>query len=163
MPSFDIVCEVDLQEVDNAVNQVNREISTRFDFRGGKSQISFDKAQEKIKIVADDELKLRAIHGLLETKVAKRGLDCRCLLYSAQDEGAGDLVKQEVALKVGLDKDESKKITKKIKELKLKVQAQIRDDLVRVTAKKIDDLQEVISHFKSSDLGLPLDYINMRS
>ena len=163
MPSFDIVCEVDLQEVDNAVNQVSREISTRFDFRGSKSQISFEKDKKKLKIVADDELKLRAIQQILEMKFAKRGLDCRTLVYAAEVEGSGNILRQEVELKVGLSKEEAKKVTKEIKEMKMKVQAQIRDDLVRVTAKKIDDLQAVISHLKASELGLPIDYINMRS
>ena len=163
MPSFDVVCEVDLQEVDNAVNQVVRELSTRFDFRGSKSQISFEKDKKKIKILADDELKLRAIHQLLEGKFAKRGLDCRSLTYGDEVQGSGNQIKQEVDLKVGLTKEEAKKITKEIKEMKIKVQAQVRDDLVRVTGKKIDDLQSVISHLKGANLGLPLDYINMRS
>lgn len=163
MPSFDIVCEVNLQEVDNAVNQASKEISNRYDFKGGKSEISFDKIQEKMKIIADDELKLRAIHTMLEAKIAKRGLDCRCLLYGSEDQGSGGIIRQEVTLKKGLDKEEAKKITKQIKELKLKVQPQIRDELVRVTGKSLDDLQSVMAHFKSNDLGLPLDYINMRS
>lgn len=163
MPSFDIVCEVDLQEVDNAVNQASREIGNRFDFRGSKSQISFEKDKKKIKIIADDELKLRAIQQMVETKFAKRGLDCRSIVYAAEVEGSGNIIRQEADLKIGLSKEEAKKITKEIKEMKIKVQPQIRDDLVRVTAKKIDDLQAVISHLKASDLGLPLDYINMRS
>ena len=163
MPSFDIVCEVDLQEVDNAVNQTSREIGNRFDFRGSKSEISFEKEKKKLKVVADDDMKLRAIHQLLETKFAKRGLDCRSLVYGAEVEGSGNLIRQEIELKTGLSKDEAKKITKEIKEMKIKVQAQVRDELVRVTGKKIDDLQAVISHLKGSDLGLPLDYINMRS
>ena len=163
MPSFDIVCDVDLQELDNAVNQASREISNRFDFRGGKSELSFDKIGEKIKIVADDELKLRAIRALLDTKVAKRGLDCRVLVYGAEEEGSGGIIRVEVTLKKGLSKEEAKKITKQVKEMKLKVQPQVRDDLVRVTAKSIDDLQTIISNFKENDLGLPLDYINMRS
>ena len=163
MPSFDIVCEVDLQEVDNAVNQASKEIGNRFDFRGGKSEVNFDKNNEKIKIIADDDMKLRAIKTMLETKFAKRGLDCRLLVYGKEEEGSGGIIRQEVSIKKGLEKDEAKKITKQIKELKLKVQPQIRDDLVRVTAKKIDDLQDVITQLKANDLGLPLDYINMRS
>lgn len=163
MASFDIVCEVNLQEIDNAVNQASKEISNRFDFRGGKSEVSFDKVAEKIKIIADDELKLRAIQSMLETKVAKRGLDCRCLVYGAEIEGSGSIIRQEVTLKKGLSKEEAKKVVKEVKELKLKVQPQIRDELVRVTGKKIDELQTVISHFKENDMGLPLDYINMRS
>ena len=91
----------------------------------------------------------------MDTKFAKRGLDCRSLVYLAEVQGSGDILKQEVDLKVGINKEEAKKITKEIKEMKIKVQAQVRDELVRVTAKKIDDLQMVISHLKSSDLGLP--------
>ena len=86
MPSFDIVCEVDLQEVDNAVNQASKEIGNRFDFRGGKSEVNFDKNNEKIKIIADDDMKLRAIKTMLETKFAKRGLDCRLLVYGKEEE-----------------------------------------------------------------------------
>ena len=163
MPSFDIVCEVDLQEVDNAVNQASKEIGNRFDFKGGKSEVNFDKTGEKIKIIADDEMKLRAIKTMLETKFAKRGLDCRLLVYGKEEEGSGGIIRQEVSIKKGLEKEEAKKITKQIKELKLKVQPQIREDLVRVTAKKIDDLQDVMTELKANDLGLPLDYINMRS
>ena len=163
MASFDIVCEVNLQEIDNAVNQTSKEISNRFDFKGGKSEVSFDKVGEKIKIIADDELKLRAIQSLLETKVAKRGLDCRCLVYATEVTGSAGILRQEVTLKKGLSKEEAKKVVKAIKDLNLKVQPQVREELVRVTGKKIDELQVVISHFKENDLGLPLDYINMRS
>lgn len=163
MPSFDIVCEINMQEVDNAINQASKEISTRFDFRGGKSEILLDKENNQIKIVADDEMKLRSIHQIIETKIAKRSIDCRALQYGDEVQATGNTIRQQVKLKIGLDKEEAKKITKKIKETKLKVQAQIQDDQVRVTAKKIDDLQSVISSLKSSDLGLPLQYINMRS
>lgn len=163
MPSFDIVCEINMQEVDNAINQASKEISTRFDFRGGKSEVQLDKESSQIKIVADDEMKLRSIHQIIETKIAKRSIDCRVLQYGEEIQATGNTIRQQVKLKIGLDKEEAKKITKKIKETKLKVQAQIQDDQVRVTAKKIDDLQSVISSLKNSDLGLPLQYINMRS
>ena len=163
MPSFDIVCEINMQEVDNAINQASKEISTRFDFRGGKSEVQLDKESSQIKIVADDEMKLRSIHQIIETKIAKRSIDCRVLQYGEEIKATGNTIRQQVKLKIGLDKEEAKKITKKIKETKLKVQAQIQDDQVRVTAKKIDDLQSVISSLKNSDLGLPLQYINMRS
>ena len=163
MPSFDIVCEINMQEVDNAINQASKEISTRFDFRGGKSEVQLDKESSQIKIVADDEMKLRSIHQIIETKIARRSIDCRVLQYGEEIQATGNTIRQQVKLKIGLDKEEAKKITKKIKETKLKVQAQIQDDQVRVTAKKIDDLQSVISSLKNSDLGLPLQYINMRS
>ena len=163
MPSFDIVCEINLQEVDNAINQAAKEIANRFDFRGGKSEIELDKEKSLIKIVADDEMKLRSIHQILETKIAKRNIDCRVLQYGDEEEATGNTIRQQVQLKTGLNKEEAKKVTKKIKETKLKVQSQIQAEQVRVTAKKIDDLQSVITCLKNSDLGLPLQYINMRS
>lgn len=162
MPSFDIISEVDLQEVDNAVNQVVKEISSRFDFRGGKSKIYFDKTKKIIQINADDEMKLRSIHQILETKLAKRQVDCRYLKYG-EEIPSGTTIRQEASLRAGLDKEEAKKITKKIKNMSVKVQAQIQDQQVRVSGKKIDDLQTVIAELKEDDLGIPLQYINMRS
>ena len=164
MPSFDIVNEVNLQEVDNAVNQTVKEISTRFDFRGSKSTIEFDKTEKKIKILADDELKLRSIHQLLEQKLVKRSVDLRTLDYGKQIELSGNALRQEVTLKNGIDKEEAKKIVKLIKDSKIKVQAAIQDEQVRVTGKSIDDLQETIRTLRAAtDLGLPLQFINMRS
>jgi cyclic-di-GMP-binding protein len=163
MPSFDITCEIDMQEMDNAVNQAIKEISTRFDFRSGKSTIELDRNEKIIKITADDEMKLRSIHQILETKMAKRGLDCRALDYGDTETASGNLLRQKVKLRCGLDKEEAKKISKLIKDTGLKVQAQIQDEQVRVTAKKIDDLQEVIAALRASSLGLPLKFTNMRS
>jgi uncharacterized protein YajQ (UPF0234 family) len=164
MPSFDIVSEVNLQEVDNAVNQTVKEISTRFDFRGSKSSVEFDKNEKKIKILADDELKLRSIHQLLEQKLVKRSVDLRLLDYGKQIEGSGNALRQEVTLKNGIDKEEAKKIIKLIKDSKIKVQAQIQDEQVRVTGKSIDDLQETIRTLRAAtEIGLPLQFINMRS
>lgn len=163
MPSFDIVSELDLQEVDNAVNQTAREIGTRFDFRGGKSEINFNRDEKIIKVIADDDMKLRSIHQILESKMAKRGLDCRSLQFGEQESASGNVIRQNITLKVGLSKEDAKKITKIIKDSKLKVQPQVQDDQVRVSGKKIDDLQSVISMLKGADLGIPLQYINMRS
>ena len=163
MPSFDIVCQSDLQEVDNAVNQASREIQNRFDFRGGKSSLKLLKDQKKIEILADDEMKLRSIHQILETKFAKRSLDCRLLKYNDFEQGSSQLLKQSIDLQDGLSKENAKKITKMIKESKLKVQSQIQDEQVRVSGKKIDDLQEVMRVVKESDLGLPVQFINMRN
>ena len=162
MPSFDIVCEVDLQEIDNAVNQTHREMTGRFDFRSGKSSIEFDKENKLLKIAADDDFKLRAIHQILETKLAKREVDCRVLQYQKEEGGFNKALKQKVTLRSGLSKEEAKKITQLIKNSGLKVQPEIQDDQVRVTAKKIDDLQEVIAAVKQANLGIPLQYINMR-
>ena len=163
MPSFDIVSELDMGEVDNAINQVVKEISNRFDFRGGKSVVTLDKASSTINIVADDELKLRSIQQIIEQKMSKRNIDIRCLEYGAEVEGSGNVIKQTVKLKKGIEKEEAKKITKMVKETKLKVQSQIQDQQVRITGKKIDDLQTVMQHIKSSSFELPLQFINMRS
>jgi uncharacterized protein YajQ (UPF0234 family) len=163
MPSFGVVCELDLQEVDNAVNQADKEISTRYDFRGGNSSIKFDREKKIVIIIGDDDMKLRAIHEILESKLMRRNVDCRGLTYGKEVVMSGDMIKQEVTLMSGLSKEDAKKVTKLIKESKLKVQAQIQDDQVRVTAKKIDDLQSVMTSLKSSEIGLPLQYVNMRS
>lgn len=164
MPSFDIVSELDLQEVDNAVNMVVKEIATRFDFKGGKSSLSLDKASKKITIVADDELKLRAMHQMLEQRLVKRGLDLRCLDYGKQEEASNNAIRQIATLKDGIDKENAKKIIKVIKESNLKVQAQNQDEQVRVTGKKIDDLQDVIQLLRGhKDVGVPLQFVNMRS
>lgn len=164
MASFDIASEVDLQEVDNAVNQTVKEVESRFDFRGGKSSVDLDKVKKVIKIVADDELKLRSIHQLIEQKFVKRGLDLRWLDYGKEDSAGGNLIKQEITLKNGVGKDEAKKITKAIKDSGIKVTAAIQDDQVRVTGKKIDDLQAVIQLLRgNSEIGIPLQFLNMRS
>ncbi len=163
MPSFDIVSDLDMMEVDNAVNQAAKEIGNRFDFRGGKSELSLEKEAKKIKIVADDDMKLRSIHQILETKLAKRDLDLRCLNYGKEEQASGNIIRQMVELKAGITKEEAKVITKEIKESKLKVQSQIQGEQVRVTGKKIDDLQAVMSMLKSADLKFPVQFINMRS
>ncbi|MDD9950433.1 MAG: YajQ family cyclic di-GMP-binding protein [Zetaproteobacteria bacterium] len=163
MPSFDIVCEVDMQEVDNAVNQTDKEIGTRFDFRGSKSSISLNKENQSIHLVADDEMKLRSLTQILESKIARRGLDCRVLDYQPTVDASSNTLKQAVNLKSGIDKPDAKKITKLIKESGFKVQAQIQDQQVRVTGKKIDDLQAVIAKIKETQLGLPLQFVNMRN
>ncbi len=164
MASFDIASEVDIQEVDNAVNQVVKEVESRFDFRGGKSKVELDKAKKIIKILADDELKLRSIHQLLEQKFVKRSLDLRWLDYGKEDTASGNVIRQEVSLKNGVSKEEAKKITKVIKDSGIKVTAAIQDEQVRVTGKKIDDLQAVIQLLRGNpEIGIPLQFINMRS
>lgn len=163
MPSFDIVSELDLMEVDNAVNQASKEIGQRFDFRGGQSEIALEKDQNRIKIVADDDMKLRSIHQILQTKLAKRELDLRCLDFGQEEAASGGIIRQFVSLQAGISKENAKIITKEIKESKLKVQAQIQGEQVRVTGKKIDDLQSVMSHLKQASLKIPVQFINMRS
>jgi uncharacterized protein YajQ (UPF0234 family) len=163
VPSFDIVSEINMQEVDNAMNQVQKELESRFDFKGTKSTVDLDKEQKKVKILADDELKLRAIHQILEQKMARRGIDIRSITYGKEEPATGNTIRQEISLKVGLSKEDAKKITTAIKDSKLKVQAQIQDEQVRVTGKKIDDLQDCIQMLKKNDHGLPLQFVNMRS
>ena len=162
MPSFDIVSEISMQEVDNAVNQVTKEIATRFDFKGSKSTLTLDKNEKKIKIVADDEFKMRSLHMILEQKIAKRSVDLRALDFG-KEEQFGLVIRQEIGLKSGIEQETAKKIMKVIKDSKLKVQAQIQDEQVRVTGKKIDDLQAVMKLLRETEVGLPLQFINMRS
>jgi uncharacterized protein YajQ (UPF0234 family) len=162
MPSFDIVSEIDLMEIDNAVNMTIKEIGQRFDFRGGKSTLELDKTARKIKITADDDMKLRAIHQILETRLAKRSIDLRCLKYGAEEAASGNIIRQMVDLKNGLEKEEAKELTKAIKDSKLKVQAEIQGEQLRVSGKSIDDLQTVIAMIKGLQLKFPVQFINMR-
>lgn len=162
MPSFDFVSDVDLQHIDDAINIVSREVSQRFDFRGSKSSIELDRNNKKIHIIADDDLKLRAIKQLLEQKMAKRSLDLRCLQYQKESVGSQGLLKQEVLIKDGLSKEEAKKITKIIKDSKLKIQTQIQDQQLRVSGKKIDNLQEAIKLVEDAQMPFPIRPTNMR-
>jgi len=161
MPSFDIVSKVDLQEVDNAVNQAIKEIEQRYDFRGSKSEIKWAK-KEDITLVADDDNKLNAIIDVLQTKFVKRGVSLKSLEYGKVEDASGSLKRQVITIRQGIPTEKAKEITKLIKDLKFKVQAQIQDEQVRVTGKKIDDLQEVIQALKGKDLDINLQFINMR-
>jgi uncharacterized protein YajQ (UPF0234 family) len=162
VPSFDVVSDLDMQEVDNAVNQTAKEISQRFDFRGGKSDVTLEKDGKKIKVIADDDFKLRSIHQILEGKLAKRGVDLRALKYGKEEAGSGGIIRQTIDLKSGIDKEEAKDVIKAIKDSKLKVQAQVQDEQVRVTSKSIDDLQATMSLLRSSNLTFPVQFTNMR-
>lgn len=162
MPSFDIVSKLDLQEVDNAVNIAKKELSTRFDFKGSKSSIELGK--NEITLVADDDFKLKQLKDILETKITKRGLSLLSLDYQKVEDATLGTLRQKILLKQGVDKENGKKIIQIIKDSKLKVQAQIMDDQVRVTGKKIDDLQEVIGMLKmQTNIPLPLQFQNMRA
>ncbi|RDH45397.1 YajQ family cyclic di-GMP-binding protein [Zooshikella ganghwensis] len=159
MPSFDIVSEVDLHELNNAVDQANRELDKRYDFRGVEA--SFKLQDETVSLTADADFQLQQMIDLLQTRMVKRGIDIKCL--EVKDHyGSGKQVKQDITVKQGLDKDISKKIVKLVKDAKLKVQASIQGDKVRVTGKKRDDLQEAISLLKEAELDLPLQYNNFR-
>lgn len=160
MPSFDIVSNLDMQEVDNAVNQARKEIATRYDFRGSKSQINWDK--EKIDIVADDDFKMRAVIDIVKEKSVRRGIDVRALDVGKPVEASGGLLKCEIKLKQGVPVEKARQMTQDIKASKLKVQAQIQQAQVRVSGKKRDDLQQAIALIKSKGYDLPLQFINFR-
>ncbi len=162
MPSFDIVSRVDMQEMDNAINQVKKEISTRFDFRGSKTQIDLDRKEAKITILTEDEMKVRAVRDMLISKVVRRSIEAEALDFGTPEKAGGDMVRQVVGIANGIDVDTARKVVKLIKDAKLKVQAAIQGDEVRVTGKKRDDLQDVISMIKESDLGMPLQFVNYR-
>jgi uncharacterized protein YajQ (UPF0234 family) len=161
MPSFDIVSKVDPQEVDNAVNQAIKEISQRFDFKGSKSEIKWEK-KEEITIVGDSDNRLKTVIDLLQGKFVKRGISLKSLEYGKVEDASGGLKRQVIKILQGIQKEKAKEIAEVIKKSGLKVQAQIMDDQVRVTGKKIDDLQEAIQILKTKDLGVSLQCVNMR-
>lgn len=161
MPTFDIVAEVNLQEVDNAINQAKKEIETRYDFKGTKSSISYDKSGT-ISIVADDTMKLRSVNEILSQKLSKRGISLNSLEYKETERGSGDTIRQDIVLKQGIKTDDAKRIVKLIKDSKKKVQGQIQGEQVRVTGAKRDDLQEVIQLVKGNITDLDLQFTNFR-
>ena len=163
MPSFDIVSKVDAQALDNAVNVTSRELANRFDFKGSHLVIELNKKDFKINIETDDEMKMRQLCDVLMSRAMKQGIEPQAFDFSKEPQQSGKVMKKEVTVKNGLAQDDAKKVTKLIKDSGMKIQAQIMDDLIRVTGKKIDDLQAVIQLCKSSNLGFPLQYVNMRS
>ncbi|MEX0686581.1 MAG: YajQ family cyclic di-GMP-binding protein [Balneolales bacterium] len=162
MPSFDVVNEINAQEVDNAVNNTLKEVSTRYDFRGLHTEVTFLKKENKINILAAESMKLKAVEEMLIRNFIKRGLDPKVLEFGEEEGSSSGAVKESVSIKEGIDRDTAKKIVKEIKNTKLKVQPAIQDDQVRVTGKSIDDLQEVIQLLKSSQFDVPLQFINMK-
>lgn len=161
MPSFDIVSKVDFQEVDNAVNQAIKEITQRFDFKGTTNEVTLDK--EHLNILAADSYKLQAIKDILIAKLVRRQVSPKCFNYGKEESASAGAVRVKATIVQGISKEKGKEIVKLIKEAKLKVQAQIMEDQVRVTGKKIDDLQEVIQLLKGTDLDVELQFENMRS
>ena len=153
MPSFDIVSKTDIQEVDNAVNQAIKEMQQRYDFKGSKSEIKWEK-KDDITILADDDGKLRNVIDILQTKLVKRGVALKSLEYGKVEDASGNMKRQVIKVLQGIPSDKAKEITKLVKDSKLKVQTQIMDDQIRVTAKKIDDLQEAIQTIKAKDMAM---------
>jgi cyclic-di-GMP-binding protein len=160
MASFDVVSEVNIQEIDNAVNQARKQIQTRFDFKGSKSEIQWDR--KSITIMADDDYKLNTIKDILQGRVHHRGIDMRVLKFEDPEKASGNMWRQPVSIVEGIDKESAKKVVKFIKDSKIKVQVAINDDKVRVTSKSIDILQECIAFIKTCKIDIPLQFTNFR-
>lgn len=158
--SFDIVSRVDMQEVTNSINQANKEISQRYDFKGSVSEIELN--EEKIIVHSDDEFKLRAVIDILQSKLIKRNVSLKSLSFGKIEDAAKGTVRQEISLQQGIDKEYAKKINTMIKNSKLKVNSQIQGDQIRVTGKVKDDLQQIMQLLKSENLDIELQFINYR-
>jgi cyclic-di-GMP-binding protein len=163
MPSFDIVSKVDMQTLDNAVNVTRKEIENRFDFKGSNVKIDLDKKDSKINLETDSDMQMRQVTDVLISRSMKQGIDALAFDFSKDAYPSGKVYRKEVPVRTGLKQEDAKKVVKLIKDAGLKVQAQIMDDVVRVTAKKIDDLQEVIQLCKTGGMEFPMQYVNMRS
>jgi hypothetical protein len=159
--SFDIVSKVDMQELTNAVRQAEKEIETRFDFKGSKSSIAIEK--DELVVVSDDEYKLKSVIDILQSKMVKRGVPIRNLEYGKIEPAAMGTVRQRIKLKQGIDQEAAKKINIMIRDSKLKVKSQIQGDQIRVSGKSRDDLQAVIRMLKAADVGVELQFTNYRS
>ena len=163
MPSFDLVSKVDLQTLDNAINTVEKEIKNRFDFKGNHVVIDLNKKEFKLNLEGESEMKLNQIIDVLISKSMKQGLAAEIYDLSKEPYQSGKIVKKEIPVRNGIKQEDAKNIVRLIKDSGLKVQAAIMDDIIRITGKKIDDLQQVIQASKSWDLGLALQYVNMKN
>ncbi|CAN5729677.1 YajQ family cyclic di-GMP-binding protein [soil metagenome] len=161
MPSFDIVSEVNIQEVDNAVNTAIKEVAHRYDLKDGKCEIIWDK--KTIVLKANADLRINAVRDILQTKLHKRGIEISSVKFEKVEPIGGMMLKQSGTIVQGIEKEKAKEIVKSIKDSKLKVQAAINDDLVRVTAKSLDELQSTIAHVRAGQFGIPVQFINMRA
>jgi cyclic-di-GMP-binding protein len=162
MPSFDIASKLDPQLLDNAVNVAKKEILNRWDFRDSKSAIELDKKELAIHITTENEMRLGAIIDAIHSRMIRQGLDPRGLDESKEHYPSGPMIKKDIKARQGIDKEASKKIMKDIKESRIKVTAQMMDDIIRVSSKKIDDLQEVIALCRRGNYEIPLQFINMK-
>ncbi|MGH9442206.1 MAG: YajQ family cyclic di-GMP-binding protein [Thermoanaerobaculia bacterium] len=160
--SFDVVSKVDLQEVQNAVHQASKEIVTRFDFRGSKSKIEWNEKDLELTLTSDDEHKMKSVVDILETKLVKRNVPIKSLEFKTVEPAAGATVRQVVKVQQGIAIEKAKEIVKAIKDSKIKVQASIQADQVRVAGKNRDDLQAVIALLRGADFGVPLQFTNYR-
>ena len=163
MASFDIVNKVDAQLLDNAINVARKEILNRFDFNGSKSEINYDKKTLTLTIITENDMRMEAIIDSIRSRMIKQNLNPLCLDFGKEQAAGGMMTRKEIKVKEGIDKEVAKKIIKDIKDSKLKVQASVMDDQVRVTGKKIDDLQQVIALMRRGTYELPLQFVNMKS
>jgi uncharacterized protein YajQ (UPF0234 family) len=163
MPSFDVVSEVNLQEVDNAVNQAVKEIQNRYDFKNSKTSLEWKAKEKQIVIVTDDDYRLTATTDILQSKLIKRQVSIKNMEYGTVEAAGGMLKRQVITIKQGLDKEAAKKVTEVIKNSKAKVQAQIMDEQVRVTSKSIDELQATIRALRSATLDFDVQFTNTRN
>ncbi|MDE3058861.1 MAG: YajQ family cyclic di-GMP-binding protein [Bacteroidota bacterium] len=161
--TFDIVSEVNMQEVDNAVNQTKKEIAQRYDFKDSKTIVELSAKEKEIVVTTENDFRLKAVIDILQNKLIKRGIHIKALTYHAVEPAAGGNVRQKISLQVGIEKENAKLIVKMIKETKLKVQAQIMDDQVRVSGKDRDELQSVIALLKNAELSFAVQFTNYRS
>jgi hypothetical protein len=160
VPSFDVVSKVDMQEIANALQQTRKEVEQRYDFKGSKTTIEQDK--NAIKITSDNDFKVKAVVDVLQSKLVKRGVNLKSLEYGKVEPVAGGLARQSITIHQGLDTDAAREVVKLIKDTKVKVQAQVQDDQVRVTGKQRDDLQKVIQALRAADFRRPLQFVNTR-
>lgn len=160
MASFDIVSEINIQEVDNAVNQARKEVEGRYDFKGSQAEIQWDK--KEITLLAEDDYKVEAMGGILQSKLHRRGVDIKSFKFEKPEPAGGKMLRQKITIQQGIDKEVAKDIVKLIKGSKLKVQPQIMDDKVRVTSKSIDELQDAIAKVRAGNFPIPLQFNNMR-
>ncbi|MCC7231671.1 MAG: YajQ family cyclic di-GMP-binding protein [Bacteroidia bacterium] len=163
MPSFDIISKVEIQKLDNAINAACKEIITRYDFSNSKTKIELDKKTMMIHILTENDMRMKAVEGIIIARLVKQGIDHKCLDFGKELYASGNMVKKDIKIKQGVDKDTGKKIVKIIKDSGRKVQPSIMDEQVRVSGKKIDDLQDIIELMKKSDMGIPLQYENFRN
>ena len=160
--SFEIVSEVDLQEVDNGVNQACKELAQRYDFKDSKASISFDRKEEKLTLIADDEFKLKALTDMLATRLAKRGISLKSLKFNEPEKAFEGYLRQTAEICMGIEKEKAKELTGIIKGLGLKVQTQIEGEKIKVSSPKKDELQTVIAHLRGLDFSIPLSFGNYR-
>lgn len=159
--SFDIVCKIDMQEVTNALDQARREIDTRYDLKGSKNEVTLEKAD--ITILSADDMKLKAVIDILQSKLHKRGVPLKGLTYGTVEQASGGALRQKISLQQGIPIEKAREIVRLIKDTKVKVQASIQEDKVRVAGKNRDDLQKIIAMLREKDLGIALQFDNYRS